>query len=91
MHVTLCGRRYRFGFERLRGNLDGWCDPPDKPGKAITVSDDRLLPADELEVILHEALHACAWDHKEEWVTQAAADLARLLWRLGYRRHQAEA
>lgn len=40
----------------------------------------------ELEVLLHEALHAALWDLDEEVVTETAEDLSRLLWGEGYRK-----
>jgi len=39
-----------------------------------------------LDTLVHEALHACLWDIDEEAVRESAGDIARLLWRLGYRR-----
>lgn len=38
-----------------------------------------------LETLIHESLHACNWKASEENVTQTAHDIARFLWRLGYR------
>jgi len=40
----------------------------------------------ELEVLIHEMLHACHWDLDEEAITETSEDLARVLFRLGYRR-----
>ena len=39
-----------------------------------------------LESLIHETLHAAHWQIAEECVAETADDLARLLWRLGYRR-----
>jgi hypothetical protein len=38
----------------------------------------------ELDVIIHEALHACT-ELNETAVDETARDIARLLWRLGWR------
>ena len=38
-----------------------------------------------LEVELHESLHACLWDLDEEAIRETAEDIARFLWRAGYR------
>jgi hypothetical protein len=39
----------------------------------------------ELDTIIHESLHACCWDLDEEAVHESARDIARILWRLGWR------
>ncbi len=63
---------------------DGNCDPPDLKGKKIRIA-DNLEPKVELEVIIHECLHAADWYKDEEWVRIAAEDISRVLWRLGWR------
>jgi len=40
---------------------------------------------DELDTIIHEALHFAFPFIAEEEVTEGATDIARLLWRLGWR------
>ena len=40
----------------------------------------------DLDTIIHESLHACLWDLDEEAISESAADVARLLWRLGWRK-----
>ena len=40
---------------------------------------------ERLEVLIHEMLHAAYWDLDESAIEGAAADVARVLWRLGYR------
>ena len=84
MIVHLMGKRWRFRFERLRGN-PGDCDSPTTPSKSIRV-DSRLRGERELEVILHECRHAADWGQSEEYVAEESRDVARILWRLGYRR-----
>lgn len=78
------------GKKKARANvLDeddrGDCDSPDTKNKKIRIAND-LPPQEELEVIIHEALHACDWYKDEEWVELTAEDIARLLTKLGYRR-----
>lgn len=86
MFVTLMGRRYRLQFCRLgRQQARGTCDPPSIRGKQIRI-DERLADEEQLEVILHELLHACDWRADEDHITEQAEDMARVLWRLGYRR-----
>lgn len=86
MLVTILGKRWEFVRRVLRGDADGYCDPPDTPGKQIVV-DSRLTGETELEVCLHEFLHAGQWHLDEGVVTQFAKDLARALYRHGWRRH----
>lgn len=85
MHVTIRGKRWEFLRKRLNGDYCGWCDAPDAPRKKIIV-DDRLKGFDELDTILHEIGHAADFDKCEDYVEQVATDMARVLWRLGYRR-----
>lgn len=63
----------------------GVCEPPTKKKKHIKV-DNTLEGLEELTVLLHEAQHACHWDMAEEAVEDSTYDMARFLWRLGYRK-----
>jgi len=65
---------------RLPGRARGMCDSPDTPGKRIQVL-KRLKGEELLEVLLHEAIHACVWDLDEEAVAELAADIARMIWK----------
>ena len=47
--------------------------------------DSRLTRRQRLETECHEALHCCFPQMSEETITQAGADLSRILWALGYR------
>jgi hypothetical protein len=69
----------------LSKGADGECDDPSTPGKCIKVW-DKLSGERELEVTIHELLHAADWHKDETWVRSVAADATRVLWRLGYRR-----
>jgi len=84
MQVTLCGKRWTLRRVVLHNNL-GECDGPHIRNKEIRV-DRRLKNQDELEVFVHEAMHAIDWKLDEEHVGKASADLARMLWKLGYRK-----
>lgn len=44
-----------------------------------------LSGLERLDTEIHEALHACLWDLDEHAVNESASDIARFLWRLGYR------
>jgi len=81
--VTLCGKRWQLRFVP-RLNADGECDAPGHVGKAIRIA-ARLRGQRRLAVLIHEMLHACGWPLDEEFVDQAAHDIAHVLWRLGYR------
>ena len=65
------------------GELDGYCDTDFK--FAIVIERD-LKKRIGLETAIHEGLHACNWNAREEKVTKTANDIARFLWNLGYRK-----
>ena len=48
--------------------------------------DDTLTGIDHLDTLTHEALHIGCPYLAEEAVEKAATDIARVLWREGYRR-----
>ena len=76
------GVKYDFHF----GKFDGACDPPKTEGDPnIYINLDRTDTRQFLETLIHESLHACHYACSEERVTQTAYDIARLLWRMGYR------
>ena len=81
---TFRGKRWRIKYRRMK-EYSGSCDPPTEPEKVIMVH-PQLEGLDELDTWIHEALHATVWDLDEEAVNESARDIARLLWRLGYRR-----
>ena len=85
MQITLRGKRYTVEFPaRVPGGVHGLCDSPKLKGRKILIK-RSLIGQRRLEVIIHEALHACMWDIDEEAVDETAHDIARLLWRVGYR------
>lgn len=86
--AVLGGRRWRVvdGDASLDENDRGTCDPPDRKAKKIRIAPD-LKGEEHLEVAIHEALHALSWHQFDEsWVDQSGKELARVLYRLGYRR-----
>lgn len=85
MNITILSRRWQLVRGRLPKEVDGYCDPPTKPGKCITIR-KSLRGERELTVLVHEALHAAGWHIDEGFVTQFAEDVGRMLTRLGYRR-----
>jgi len=52
----------------------------------VAYVDERLKGKKRLEINIHEGLHVKYPFLKEEWIEEAAADLARLLWADGYRK-----
>ena len=76
------GRQYRFVFsDLLAHDTNGATEDPKYKRPKIVVRPE--LP-NELEVLIHEALHACYWDLGEEAIEQGARDIAGFLTKLGY-------
>ncbi len=87
MRVRILRKMWDVSFvprKDLPRTVDGMCDSPDKPGKSIKVA-ACLTGERRLEVIIHEMQHSADWTKDEEWVREFSADIARALWRLGYR------
>lgn len=83
--ITINGKRWRLVYDgRIGNDKDGYCTPPDEPGRTIAVR-STLKGQRRLEVEIHEMLHAAMWSLDEECVRTVAHDLAKVLWRLGYR------
>ena len=70
--------------------LDGYCftsrSKSTKPTLVVPIEPENRKKF--LEAIVHEGTH-CSFPHmSEEHVTKFSGDMARLLWRLGYRMSQ---
>ena len=78
--ASLCGKRYKV----TEGQFDGLCDTFKKELELMNMRPKGTKA--HLETWVHEALHGCDWNKCEIMVEQTARDVARLLWRLGYRR-----
>lgn len=88
MKVKVRHKTWDLSFSpRVKEN--GLCDSPTVKGKRILVS-STLKGEKQLETIIHELLHAGLWSLDEECVDDMGLDIARVLWRLGYRRDDAE-
>ncbi len=91
MFIELLGKRWNLirkplGRHRIGGHrVDGFCTNPQDPNKQIQV-DSRLTELDELETLIHEMNHAMNWSLSEAHVTESSRDMARSLWKLGYRK-----
>ena len=84
MIVTIRGKRWTVKRRKIKDCI-GLCDAPSTVNKAISV-DPKIRDEVELEVFIHEMIHAAHWDLAEDAVAETAADIARALWRLGYRK-----
>ena len=80
-------RGLRWGFRRRPLSIDDWgyCTDRTQKGRHIAI-DEKATGRMELDVTIHELLHAAYPDLNEQAVTEAATDIASVLWRLGYRR-----
>lgn len=87
MRITILGKRWRLRFVPYIGPYNGHCDPPSKPAKEIRIA-AGLKDLELLETLLHEMIHAGAWQFDEETVAGLSADIAVVLWRLGYRKEK---
>jgi hypothetical protein len=79
-------RGHRWAVRKMRRSRsrDGEADGPHIKCKEVLISMGRGTRG-ELEIAIHESLHVCAWDLDEECVSETARDIAKLLWRLGWR------
>lgn len=89
MQVTIRGKRWNLLFQKIKKKEDcvGLCESPTKKGKRILV-EKGLSEEETLRVVCHEIMHAAYWDLDEEAIDTASEDLARILWKLGYRRQE---
>ena len=67
------------------GPVDGLCSSPHGSDPIVRICVD-MENRKGLETVIHEGLHACFWAKSEEKIGQTAKDIARFLWRLGYRK-----
>ena len=80
------GARYRI-VESNRIKRDGYCDWRHKRDKRLWVK-KSLSDKKRMEVLVHEALHACLPDADEHAVEETARDIALFLWRDGWARRK---
>ena len=82
---TFNGKKYRIDVEPYHSA----CEQPKRPKRYIPEicfpdGIDNTLAT--LYKLIHEALHAENWEMSEEKVTRVSREVARFLWRFGYRR-----
>lgn len=86
--VTLRGKRWKFEKAGTLNKDDrGYCTDPGEKSRKIKIH-KNLIGQEELEVIIHEMLHACFWDIDEDVIVQVGDDLSKALWRMGYRKEE---
>ena len=86
MKIKIKGKVWNFIRKKLE-NHKGYCESPNSKNKSIIV-DSRLKGEEELEIILHELLHAAFWFLDEEYVEEISRDFAKILWTLNYRKEE---
>lgn len=64
----------------------GQCWPTTKPRLHLIEIDPRQSPQEYLDTLIHEALHELLPKKSEKFIRRAGTTIARLLWRLGYRK-----
>jgi len=79
---TFCGNKYEIDFDECAG----FCEEPHPKMPTLYVGMNELSEPEQLRVLIHESLHACDWQKQEVLVHQTSKDIARFLWRLGYRK-----
>ena len=82
-HHKFRGKTYR--LIEAPSDAGGECSDPNSTPR------EMLIPLEgeskyDLEVIIHEGLHACLWDVCEQSVREISNDIATLLWKLGWRK-----
>ena len=83
MRCKLRGKYWSIVRSILPRSTLGLCD---WSSRKITISTARKIRGElELDTVIHELLHACQPDLAEETVEETASDIARVLWRMGYR------
>lgn len=61
------------------------CESPDAPKPSILLANGLQNQQKSLILLIHELLHACNWSATEDKVHNAATDIGKVLWRLGWR------
>ena len=85
MRVRIGNKYWNLIFTKLDETTGGECDSPDTVNKQIRISND-IPDEEELDIVIHEFLHAADWSKDEEWVEQIAYDLSHILLKLGWKK-----
>ena len=89
-HFKIGGKVWPVKFTRLRGSAVGWTIYEGDADTQRILIDERAYKKGRsgLELLIHELLHALNPSHSEQAVTEQAADIARVLWALKWRRKE---
>ena len=80
---TFNGTKYAVWID---AKIDGFADLPKERDNMTLYVDPTLDGLAHLDTAVHEAIHASLHTCPESLVGVAGRDIARFLWRLGYRR-----
>lgn len=84
MKIKILGREWELKYcDNL--STRGLCDSPTTINKKIRIW-KGLKDREELEVLLHEMLHAAFWQIDEEFIDEASKDISIVLDKLGYKK-----
>lgn len=84
--IWLRNKRYKV-TKTLNLPRDSWgiCTDPSFTKREIKIH-KALKGAKEFEILIHEMLHACFWDIDENVIKEVGKDIAKGLWKMGYRK-----
>lgn len=85
MRVRLGGKYWTLRFASNMRDFGDMIDPGKAAGRLIRVA-TWPCEKDRMDTTIHEAIHAIRPELDEDAVASTATDIARLLWKLGYRR-----
>jgi len=80
VRVRILGKYWKLRCVPNLGSNRGICQHPDSTAKEIHIQ-SGLRGAQLLEVVIHEVLHAANWHLDEEFVTDFAHDVTKILQR----------
>jgi hypothetical protein len=89
MRVRLGGKYWRLRFVPNLNNY-GEVEHGDTADTRIIRVRMRQSQYEMMDTLIHEAMHAARPELDEDAVASASSDIARMLWRLGYRRNTCE-
>jgi hypothetical protein len=79
------GQIVRRRYEIIYGPVDGMCDTITAERKPLLINRTDMATCGYLETVIHESIHAVRPYISEACVTHMGEELARFLWRMGYR------
>ncbi len=84
MKHPFCHRWYNIKNHRNRKDQKecGYCDYEER----VLDVPMKGKECDDLDTLLHEGIHACMPFLEEEIVAESATDIAKFLWKLGWRK-----